>query len=76
MKARSDSCCITASNMSRSLGAFCCGNSEASSVAATTVSRLRRPISALANLLLMISPCSVRRIWPFTVPGGCARMES
>ena len=50
------------------------GSSVASSVAATSVSRLRRPISRLAYLEPITSPCSVRRIWPRTVPGGCARM--
>ena len=28
------------------------------------------------NFDAMVSPCSVRRIWPFTVPCGCARMAS
>jgi hypothetical protein len=37
-------------------------SSVASSVAATRVSRLRRPISGLAYLEAMTSPCSVRRI--------------
>ncbi len=46
----------------------------ASSVAATSVSRLRRPISGLAYFEPITSPCSVSRIWPRTVPGGCARM--
>ncbi len=46
----------------------------ASSTADIKVSRLRRPISGLAYLALITSPCSVRRIWPFTVPGGCARI--
>ncbi|MNT29497.1 hypothetical protein D3C72_1652400 [compost metagenome] len=50
------------------------GSSVASSVAATRVSRLRRPISGLAYLEPITSPCSVRRIWPRTVPGGWARM--
>ncbi len=50
------------------------GSRVASSVAATRVSRLRRPISGLAYFDAMISPCSVKRIWPRTVPGGCARM--
>ncbi len=49
-------------------------SSVASSVAATSVSRLRRPISGLAYLEAITSPCSVRRICPRTVPGGCARM--
>jgi hypothetical protein len=49
-------------------------SSVASSVAATRVSRLRRPISGLAYLEPITSPCSVSRIWPRTVPGGCARM--
>ena len=49
-------------------------SSVASSVAATSVSRLRRPISGWAYLEAITSPCSVRRIWPFTVPGGWARI--
>ena len=49
-------------------------SSVASSVAATSVSRLRRPISGWAYFEAITSPCSVRRIWPFTVPGGCARI--
>ena len=43
-------------------------------VAATSVSRLRRPISGFAYLEPITSPCSVRRICPRTVPGGCARI--
>ena len=49
-------------------------SSVASSVAATSVSRLRRPISGCAYFEAITSPCSVRRICPFTVPGGCARI--
>jgi hypothetical protein len=48
----------------------------ASSVAATSVSRFLRPISGCAYFEAITSPCSVRRIWPFTVPGGCARIAS
>ena len=42
--------------------------------APSSVSRLRRPISGLAYFEPMTSPCSVSRICPLTVPGGCARM--
>src|SRR5690606_40046408 len=47
-----------------------------SSTAATKFSRCQRPTSASLYLPCMTSPCSVRRIWPLTVPGGCARMAS
>ena len=43
-------------------------------VAATRVSKLRRPISGLAYFEPITSPCSVRRICPRTVPGGCAKI--
>ena len=68
--------CDSRSAASRKLrgAGFVGGSSVASSVAATSVSRLRRPISALAYLEAITSPCSVRRICPRTVPGGCARM--
>ena len=56
-------------------GAASCGvSSVASRLADTRVSRLRRPISGLEYFEEMISPCSVSRICPFTVPGGCARI--
>ena len=66
---------ISAAASRKAFGALLVGcSSVASSVAATRVSRLRRPISGLAYFEAITSPCSVRRIWPFTVPGGCARM--
>ncbi len=48
----------------------------ARTVAAKSASRLRRPISRLAYLLAITSPCSVRRSSPCTLPGGCARIAS
>ena len=56
----------------------CCSASTrlASSVAATSVSRLRRPSSGSEYLLAMISPCSVMRRPPVTLPAGCARIAS
>ena len=57
-------------------GALPCESRVASSVAATSSSRLMRPICGLAYFAAITSPCSVRRICPFTVPGGCARMAS
>ena len=45
-------------------------SSVASSVAATSVSRLRRPSSGSEYLLAMISPCSVMRMAPFDAAGG------
>ena len=42
----------------------------ASSVAATSTSRLRRPTSGLPYLAEITSPCSVSRIWPCTAPPG------
>ena len=51
-------------------------SSVASSVAETSVSRLRRPTSGLEYLLEMISPCSVMRICPCTAPPGWARIAS
>src|SRR5690606_39040637 len=52
------------------------GASVDSSVAATSNSRCQRPTSACLYLIGMLSPCSVRRSWPATVPGGCARIAS
>ena len=48
----------------------------ASIVAATSASRLRRPSSGSEYLLAMISPCSVTRRPPVTLPAGCARIAS
>ena len=48
----------------------------ASSVAATSVSRFWRARSASAYLAAMISPCSVMRSRPATLPGGWARIAS
>ncbi len=48
----------------------------ASIVAATSASRLRRPSSGSEYLLAMISPCSVTRSPPVTLPAGCARIAS
>ena len=41
-----------------------------------SVSRLRRPSSGSEYLLAMISPCSVMRRPPVTLPAGCARIAS
>ena len=51
-------------------------SSLASSVAATSASRLRRASSGSEYLLAMISPCSVRRSLPVHAARGCARIAS
>ena len=64
-------CEIVAAASKKALLACLVGfNKVASSVAATKVSRLRLPISGLAYLDPITSPCSVKRICPRTVPGG------
>ena len=52
------------------------GSSEASSVAAAMDSRFVAALSRLPYLAAMISPCSVMRMRPCTVPRGCARIAS
>ena len=56
--------------------AGCSGVSDASSSAAASSSRCERPMRGSAYLAWMISPCSVRRSCPRTLPGGCARIAS
>ena len=48
----------------------------ASMDAATSVSKLRKPISGSAYFAPMTSPCSVKRILPVIQPAGCAKMAS
>jgi hypothetical protein len=73
LKARPESVSITARNAGASVPASA-SRSVASSVAATIVSRLRRPISRSEYLLAITSPCSVMRICPLTAPVGWARI--
>ncbi len=50
------------------------GSSDASRVAAVMASRFAAALSGVPYLAAMTSPCSVMRMRPCTVPGGCARI--
>ena len=67
---------IVASKRSASAPRSGTAPADASSVAATSVSRLRRAADGWLYLAATISPCSVIRSCPSTEPGGWARIAS